>query len=102
MKTKEEFEQKIFKALKDGEQHDYDREDNLVPVYNYAEVKENIVFLADEYAKQQAIAFAKFTDRYRVREKEIMEKATEKLKMTLPYVGASHEAIYQEFESQNK
>lgn len=54
MKTKEELEERISKVLKAGEQHDYDREDNLVPVYNYAEVKENIVFLADEYAKQIA------------------------------------------------
>lgn len=56
--TREELEVKIHSCIRAGDQMEYDRMDNLVPIYNYSEVAENVLFLLDAYVKQQATAFS--------------------------------------------
>lgn len=64
-------EDKIIKIIKAGFQNDYDRLDNLVPVFNENEVVENIIFEMSEYSKQTAIAFANF-----INEKQYIENGS--------------------------
>jgi len=59
--------EKILAKIKSADQMDYDRNDELVPVFQYQEAADNIELLAAEHASQQAIAFHEWADTIAVR-----------------------------------